>query len=131
MWGPSLRQRLRLLPLFCALRAAETLRKLARRPRRQPVFQPGISIVIPDRDAPDMLRLALQSADDAGAQLNEPCQVFVVANGAPRERYSDLRAQFPHVEWVHSDAAWGFSAAIACGLVHAGYNWSLLFNNEL
>ena len=60
-WGTSWRQRLRLAPLYLALAAADRLARVmpARAAPRQPPWRDGISIVIPERDAPAMLAEAL------------------------------------------------------------------------
>ena len=115
MWGTRWRQRLRLGPLYLALHAADAL---SASPRPSPQsnresWQPGLSIVIPDRDAPDLLETALASAQVALEPIEEPGQIIVVANGAPESTYAGVRAAFPVVEFVHSDPPLGFSAAIA------------------
>src|SRR5437879_624188 len=104
MWGDSWQQRVRLAPLYLALTAANNLSRLpywrpARSPRR---WREGLSIVVPDRDAPAMLGEALTSLFRALQPVREPHQVIVVANGAPLTRYIGLRAQFPQVEFIHA-----------------------------
>src|SRR6266567_3958979 len=133
MWGTSLRQRLRLMPLYLALVAADCLRTIvpARRTRVLSPFRKGVSIVIPDRDAPELLAIALESVLGAISGLDEPCQIIVVANGARREGYSPVLARYPQVELVHRDAPLGFSAAIALGLREARYDWTYLMNNDV
>src|SRR5436309_423404 len=76
----------------------------------------GVSILIPERDAPAMLADALESVLTALAAVREPHQVIVVVNGAPLATYEPLRRRFPAVEWEHRPAPLGFSAAIAAGL---------------
>ncbi|HEY2817260.1 MAG TPA: glycosyltransferase [Casimicrobiaceae bacterium] len=90
-----------------------------------------MSIVIPDRDAPDMLAAALASVDGALRQIDEPNQVIVVANGAPESGYAGIRAAFAHVEFAHSDLPLGFGAAIARGLAQARHDWVYLMNNDM
>src|SRR5512138_1907830 len=107
MWGTRWRQRLRLGPLYLALRAADAMPSSERSwsersPAEQPSWRRGLSIVIPDRDAPEMLAEALASVDAALEAVDEPRQIVVVANGAPEARYASVRASFPHVEVVHS-----------------------------
>ncbi len=94
-------------------------------------WQPGISIVIPDRDAPDLLREALASIGIAVEAIAEPVQIVVVANGAPRERYQAVLEKYPFVELIHSPGPLGFSAAIGRGLAAARYDWTLLLNNDM
>jgi GT2 family glycosyltransferase len=57
--------------------------------------------------------------------------VLVVTNGAPRTVYDDVRARFPHVEWVHDDPALGFAGAIERGLALARYDGTYLVNNDM
>jgi GT2 family glycosyltransferase/glycosyltransferase involved in cell wall biosynthesis len=90
-----------------------------------------VSIVIPDRDAADMLAAALASVDVALQPIDEPKQVIVVANGAPESAYADIRAAFAHVEFVHSDLPLGFGTAIARGLARARHDWVYLMNNDM
>jgi GT2 family glycosyltransferase/glycosyltransferase involved in cell wall biosynthesis len=129
-WGTSQRQRLRLGPLYAALRLADRwpATRVARPAR---AFAPGVSVVIPDRDAPEMLAEALASLREAATDAGEPVQVIVVANGAPRERYDGILGRFPELELVHSEAPLGFSAAIVAGLARASHDWTLLLNNDM
>ena len=61
-WGSSARQRLRLLPLYAAVVAADALGRMVRPPRAlvPSPWTPGVSILIPERDAPAMLADALE-----------------------------------------------------------------------
>lgn len=132
-WGSSARQRLRLWPLYAAVKAADALGRLARpAPVIAPTpWRPGISVVIPERDAPALLEEALSSLTTALARVQEPAQVIVVANGAPAATYDALRSRFPAVEWVFSTRALGFSHAIAAGLRRARHAWTYLLNNDV
>lgn len=132
-WGTGWRQRLRLAPLYLAMRAADRLaRARAGAPSRpaEPA-RPGLSVVIPDRDAPEMLAEALRALYRALECVAEPRQVIVVANGAPAAAYDDLRRAFPRVEFVHSTAPLGFGGAIERGLARAHHDWTLLLNNDM
>jgi GT2 family glycosyltransferase len=133
MWGATLLQRLRLGPLYLALRGADALgRALAPRPAAPATqWRPGVSVVIPDRDAPEMLAEALASVLAALERIDEPHQVVVVANGAPLDVYADVRAAFPAVEFVHCAAPLGFSVAIARGLERVRSDWTFLMNNDM
>src|SRR5579862_2582862 len=133
-WGTSLRQRLRLAPLFLSLSLADRLRSRRRvgaGVAAPGAWHPGISVIIPERDAPQLLSRALQSLFGALTVLKEPHEVIVVANGAPRERYADLVTQYPALVFIHSVAPLGFSAAISLGLQHARRDWTFLMNNDM
>ncbi len=67
----------------------------ARAPRRLPRWREGISVVIPERDAPAMLAEALASVLRALDAVAEPRQVIVVTNGTPGAAYADLERHFP------------------------------------
>ena len=133
MWGTSLRQRLRLAPLYAALALADFVPAGRRERRRKPLprWRPGLSVVIPDRDAPDLLCAALESVYKAHAAIAEPLQVVVMANGALPERYRDAARRHADVEWIHLREACGFSSAIDAGLARARYDWTLLLNNDM
>ena len=98
MWGTSWRQRLRLAPLYAAVAIADRLAALmpARTEAAGEPWPPGVTVIIPDRDAPEMLA---RSARVTGAlrckASTEPWQVIVVANGAPRATYAGVAARFP------------------------------------
>src|SRR5947207_4559688 len=145
MWGTRWRQRLRLAPFYLALQAAETLG--AAWPRNPTVnhaaarrhvsiadrapWRPGVAIVIPDRDATEMLVEALASVFVALERIDEPHQVIVVANGAPESTYAGVRSAFPTIELVHSAQPLGFGAAIARGLARVRQDWVYLMNNDM
>ena len=61
---------------------------------RHQQWQPGITVIIPERDAPDLLQEALAALSASLSQLAEPIQVIVVANGAPRSAYAALEARY-------------------------------------
>ena len=133
MWGTSWRQRLRLMPLYVAMAAADRLAAIVpARVRRAPrPWHPGVTVIIPERDAPEMLARALESLDVALAAIDEPRQVIVVANGAPSAVYRLVAARFPAVEWVYVDAPLGFAGAIERGLRRARYDGTYLMNNDM
>jgi GT2 family glycosyltransferase len=133
VWGTSWRQRLRLFPLFAAAVIGDRLpaaRSLARARPGEP-WPSGITLIIPERDAPAMLADALGALSVALRAVSEPSQVIVVANGAPRSTYAELEGRFPEVEWVHSDAPLGFAEAVERGLALARHGATYLLNNDM
>ena len=98
---------------------------------RHQQWQPGVTVIIPERDAPDLLQEALAALSASLSQLAEPIQVIVVANGAPRSAYAALEARYPAVDFVHSALPLGFAAAIKRGLARARHDWVLLLNNDM
>ncbi len=131
-WGSSWRQRVRLMPLFLAACAADALApSLPARQGRSTPWSPGITVIIPERDAPAMLQECLDALDLALHDVAEPQQVIVVVNGAPPAAYAGLRERHPQVQFLFSDAPLGFARAIARGLAVARYDWALLLNNDM
>ncbi|MFO1316448.1 MAG: glycosyltransferase [Burkholderiales bacterium] len=101
-------------------------------PARPPrPWAPGITAIIPERDAPSMLAATLAALFAALDRVDEPRQVVVVANGAPRAAYAEVAARFPGVEWVHSDAPLAFTEAVARGLARARHDGTYLLNNDM
>lgn len=115
------------------MRTADALARV-RLPRPAPrdaPWPPGVTVIIPERDAPALLREALDALAAACTNVAEPLQVIVVANGAPASTYDDLRGVYPAVEWVHDDAPLGFAGAVERGLAQARYGATLLLNNDM
>jgi GT2 family glycosyltransferase len=103
----------------------------AHRVRSIGAWPPGVSVVIPERDAPDMLRETLACARAALRDLGEAAQVVVVANGAPKDTYAALARDYPEVEWEHSDPPLGFAGAIERGLARVRMGGTYLLNNDM
>jgi glycosyltransferase involved in cell wall biosynthesis len=133
-WGAGARQRLRLTPLFLCLSIADRVGGALRTRTARlalPPWRAGLSIIIPERDSPQLLLKALASLDDALDAVDEPYQVVVVANGAARNVYDEVVAKYPFLEWVHHRRPLGFSAAIHRGLRRVQYDWTFLMNNDM
>src|SRR5438067_4278361 len=132
MWGTHFRQRVRLAPLYFSLVLADRLAPTRRRPLPAPSgWREGISVIIPDRDAPELLAQALESLDTALGYIAEPQQIIVVANGAPKSRYRAILERWASLELIHADAPCGFNTAIERGLARARHDWTLLLNNDM
>jgi len=133
-WGTGVRQRLRLTPLFLSLSIADRVGGALRARTARlalPPWRAGLSIIIPERDSPQLLLKALASLHDALGAVDEPRQVVVVANGAARSVYDEVVAKYPELEWVHHRRPLGFSAAIHKGLQRVRYDWTFLMNNDM
>jgi GT2 family glycosyltransferase/glycosyltransferase involved in cell wall biosynthesis len=133
-WGAGVRQRLRLMPLFLSLSIADRVGGAMRTRTARlalPPWRAGLSIIIPERDSPELLLEAMASLHDALDAVDEPCQVVVVANGAARNVYDEVVAKYPLLEWVHHRRPLGFSAAIHKGLQRVRYDWTFLMNNDM
>jgi GT2 family glycosyltransferase/MoaA/NifB/PqqE/SkfB family radical SAM enzyme len=124
------------LPAFALLALADAVCRRLRNwaPRRRPPPQPygpGVSVVIPERDNPALLARCLAGLEAATRRLGESCEVIVVVNGTPPERYAALRESHREVRWLWFPRPLGFSAAIRAGLRLAAYDWVYLLNNDM
>jgi len=93
--------------------------------------RPGISIIIPERANPFLLRECLESVRVACAQVAEPFEVIVVVNGSPEWNYHDLMSSDDSVRWLFSRQPLWFSRAIRRGLQAAQFDWVYLLNNDM
>lgn len=94
-------------------------------------LSPGISVIIPERDNPVILKTCLDSLTKAMGKIPEPCQMIVVVNGAPEDRYQQLGEIFPAINWVFVAEPLGFSSAVHLGLEKATFEWVFLLNNDM
>ncbi|MBL0290974.1 MAG: glycosyltransferase [Betaproteobacteria bacterium] len=133
MWGTTWRQRLRLAPLYLALLAAERLPAAVphRRAAEDAARPSGLTVVIPERDTPELLSGTLAALAAALARVDLPRQVIVVVNGAASGRYAELRQRHGDVVFLHSDQPLGFGGAIERGLEHATHDWTYLLNSDM
>lgn len=127
---------LAILPPFAALAVVDLLCRGLRRwvPRRRAAlrpFEPGLSVVIPERDNPELLARCLSGLEAATRRVTEPVEVIAVVNGPPPEHYAKLCERFPHVRWLWFSAPLGFSRAVQEGLRRAAYDWVYLLNNDM
>lgn len=120
--------------LYLAMRLSDRLgrrlKALHRLPPHRP-FQPGLSVLIPERSQPDLLGECLASVDAACAEVSEPCEVIVVVNGSPRLHYDDLVRRYQRVRWIFSESPLWFNGAIQRGLRATGHDWVYLLNNDM
>jgi GT2 family glycosyltransferase len=129
-----MRREIALACLYLAMRMSDRVGRRLKMLRRPPVprpFQPGLSVLIPERGRPDLLSECLASVDAARDQVAEPCEVIVVVNGSPRLQYDDLVYRYPRVRWIFSEAPLWFNGAVRRGLRAARYDWVYLLNNDI
>ncbi|MBZ5579146.1 MAG: glycosyltransferase family 2 protein [Acidobacteriia bacterium] len=93
--------------------------------------QPGVSVVIPERDNPGVLRECLERVAIARRQLSEPCEVIVVVNGSPPSRYRPLVEAHPQVRWLFSKKPLWYCGAVRRGIRVARYDWVYLLNSDM
>jgi GT2 family glycosyltransferase/MoaA/NifB/PqqE/SkfB family radical SAM enzyme len=124
------------LALAPAFGFADKLCRAVRRVRRAPVvheepFRPGVSVVIPARDNPELLARCLASLAAAAVRIDEPVETIVVVNGIGKEPYRDLVDRYPGVRWLWFTEPLSFSRAVAEGLSETAYDWIYLLNNDM
>ncbi|HSD18334.1 MAG TPA: glycosyltransferase [Thermomonas sp.] len=126
---------LRFLPLYLAMRAAGVAAALPPKPRWKPVlrtrWQPGISVIVPERGTPDLLADTLAHLALALRAIDESQQVIVVVNGAAASMYADLQAAHPGFEWHFHAQPLGYNGAISAGLRSARHDWVYLLNSDM
>lgn len=127
--------RLRLLPLRAAVSIAHRLGTRAPgtwpKRSRDVDFAPGISVLIPERGTPDLLADTLAAAQVALQRVDEPGEIVVVVNGAPRADYAALQSRHPQVRWEFHVEALGYNGAIVAGLALARHDWTYLLNSDM
>ena len=94
-------------------------------------WSPGISVLIPERDHPEVLQACLESLAAAMARLAEPVEILVVASGCGPEKYESLRNLVPAARWVFYPKPLRFHAAVRRGLRRARYDWVYLLNSDM
>ena len=93
--------------------------------------RPGISVIIPERENPAMLRECLESVFEAARRLAEPFEVIVVVNGSPKAAYEELCELYPAVKWIFFRKPLWFSGAVREGLKAAKNEWVYLLNSDM
>jgi GT2 family glycosyltransferase len=124
--------------LYAALKLAERLgsRRTARsqansaRPILRP-FEPGVSVVIPERENPGVLAECLERVAHACDELSERCDVIVVVNGSRESRYRTLIKDYKQVRWLFSKDRLWYCGAVRRGLRDARYDWVYLLNSDM
>lgn len=132
--APSPAARLRFVPLLAGLAVASLLSRFA--PKRWPridrrSWRPGVSVLIPERGTPELLAATLAAARDALARIDEPGEIVVVVNGAPRGEYDALVAVHPDVAWAFFAEPLGFNGAVSAGLERVRHDWTYLLNSDM
>jgi GT2 family glycosyltransferase/glycosyltransferase involved in cell wall biosynthesis len=135
-WWMSTTDLIRFTPLFIAVLAAAIAAKVRkghwRAPgARQRRWQPGLSVLIPERGTPDRLGETLDALALALAMIEEPVEVVVMVNGAPIADYAGLRLRHPSFVFRHSARALGYNGAIRAGLDAIRHDWVYLLNSDM
>jgi GT2 family glycosyltransferase len=120
--------------LDCLDRACEWLKRWGLRPKwtaSERSSCKGLSVIIPERQNPELLSDCLSSLTEATKHVSEPVEVIVVVNGSDRRTYAGLMNRYPEVRWLFFAKALWFSGAIRQGLKVARYDWVYLLNDDM
>jgi GT2 family glycosyltransferase len=92
---------------------------------------PGVTVIVPARDTPDLLPPMLAAAEAALSEIDEPSELIVVISGAAPPAYADLRRRFPRVIWIFRLDPLDYAAAVELGIAHSRYPWFYLLNSDM
>ncbi len=95
------------------------------------IAKSGISIIIPERENPELLEECLNSVLVACRRVKEPVEIIVVVNGSDLLRYSKLKDTFTSVQWLFFERPLWFTGAIYQGLIRACHDWVYLLNDDM
>ena len=91
----------------------------------------GLSVIIPERQNPELLSDCLDSLAEAARHVLEPVETIVIVNGSDRRAYAELMNRHPEVRWLFFAKALWFNGAIRQGLKVARYDWVYLLNDDM
>ncbi len=91
----------------------------------------GISVIIPERANPALLKECIESVLQASQGIKEPVEVIVVVSGSPEILYEELRGRYRSVRWVFFRKPLWFSGAVRKGLNVARFDWVYLLNSDM
>lgn len=119
-------------PLRLGLRLLRTLGDAPPRPPRPDRgWRPGLSVVLPDRNRPDLLESTLPALQAALARIDEPSEVWISTSAAATTRYAALGQRYADFHWLHAVEPLGFSAAIARALPRLRHDHVYLLNSDM
>ncbi len=124
--------RLQAAVAFCdRLGAAIRSRRASRGSIPVPAIGPGLSVIIPERGNPTLLRACLESLESAAREVAEPLEVIVVVSGSEGVDYRDAVRGFPGASWIFHPAPMSFSEAVRRGVGAVRYPWVYLLNSDV
>jgi GT2 family glycosyltransferase len=134
---PTAERRARLLRLqapiaFCG-RLGAYLRSRRRTGTRRLVAStgPGVSVIVPERGSPKLVRACLESLEAAAAEVREPFETIVVVNGSRPGDYLEQASRFADVRWIFEPSPISFSRAVQTGMGAARHPWVYLLNSDV
>ncbi len=103
-------------------------RRISIAPMPARIAEPGISLVIPSRNGKELLAAQMPGI---ARELPAEAEVIVVDNGSQDGTVEWLRANWPRVEVVVSEAPLSFAEAVNRGIGHARRSKICLLNNDM
>ncbi len=94
-------------------------------------WESGLTVVIPERGRPELLKSCLESLEVALRKVPEQSEVIVVVNGTEPEAYRELVEQHQRIQWIFHIVPLGFSDAIHAGVRRAAHPAVYLLNNDM
>jgi GT2 family glycosyltransferase len=104
-------------------------RSAAKPPLRS--YNPGLTVIIPERANPVILAECLKRATAACGTLSERFEVIVVVSGSKPSTYHTLMDKHQQVRWLFSERPLWYSGAIRVGLAAARFDWVYLLNSDM
>jgi GT2 family glycosyltransferase len=94
-------------------------------------YKPGITVIIPERENPEVLAECLENAVAACREVAEPSEIIVSASGSRPSAYRELMQRHPQVLWLFSERPLWYSGAVKAGLRAANFEWVYLLNSDM
>ena len=91
----------------------------------------GVSVIIPERGSPNLLRACLESLERAAREIEEPLETIVVVNGSDPEDYRQEVRRFGDVRWIFVPAPLPFNEAVRRGMSTVRHPWTYLLNSDV
>jgi GT2 family glycosyltransferase len=91
----------------------------------------GVSVIIPERGSPQLLRACLESLERAAREVEEPLETIVVVNGSEPGDYQGEVRRFGDVQWVFVPDSLSFNEAVRRGMSAARHPWTYLLNSDV
>lgn len=115
-------------------RAARKFNRFAGKSRArgaQKACDPGLSVIIPERENIPELLVCLDGLREASRVWQEPFEAIIVVNGCAAAAYQEVERKYSDARWIFSPDALGFAAAVEAGLQEARYDWVYLLNSDV
>jgi len=94
-------------------------------------YQPGLSVIIPERANPCVLAETVEHAVRACRAMGEPSEIIIVVNGTPAASYRAIAERHHHIVWRFSARPLWYSGAVLAGIEASRYDWVYLLNSDM